>query len=27
LQRNAGTQFDFWLVDVFVSNIQPEHLQ
>jgi hypothetical protein len=27
LQRNAGTQFDFWLVDVFISNIQPEHLQ
>jgi putative methionine-R-sulfoxide reductase with GAF domain len=26
LQRNAGTQFDFWLVDVFNSNIRPEHL-
>jgi putative methionine-R-sulfoxide reductase with GAF domain len=27
LKRNAGTQFDFWLVDVFVNNITPEHLQ
>lgn len=27
LQRNAGTQFDFWLVDMFVQNITPEHLQ
>ena len=27
LKRNAGTQFDFWLVDEFVSNITPEHLQ
>jgi putative nucleotidyltransferase with HDIG domain len=26
LQRNAGTQFDFWLVEVFVSTITPEHL-
>ena len=26
LQRNAGTQFDFWLVEVFVSNISPEYL-
>jgi putative methionine-R-sulfoxide reductase with GAF domain len=27
LKRNAGTQFDFWLVDEFVSNVTPEHLQ
>ena len=27
LKRNAGTQFDFWLVDVFVNHITPEHLQ
>jgi putative methionine-R-sulfoxide reductase with GAF domain len=27
LQRNAGTQFDFWLVDEFINNITPEHLQ
>ncbi len=27
LQRNAGTQFDFWLVEVFVSNITPDHLE
>jgi HD-GYP domain-containing protein (c-di-GMP phosphodiesterase class II) len=27
LQRNAGTQFDFWLVDVFVSNISQEQLE
>jgi HD-GYP domain-containing protein (c-di-GMP phosphodiesterase class II) len=26
LKRNAGTQFDFWLVDVFSSNITPELL-
>ena len=26
LRRNAGTQFDFWLVDVFVGNITPELL-
>ena len=26
LQRNAGTQFDFWLVEVFVQNISPELL-
>jgi HD-GYP domain-containing protein (c-di-GMP phosphodiesterase class II) len=27
LQRNAGSQFDFWIVDVFVSNVTPDHLQ
>jgi putative methionine-R-sulfoxide reductase with GAF domain len=27
LQRNAGTQFDFWLVDMFVQNVTREHLQ
>jgi putative methionine-R-sulfoxide reductase with GAF domain len=27
LKRNAGTQFDFWLVDEFVSNVTPELLQ
>ncbi len=27
LQRNAGTQFDFWLVEVFINNITPEYLQ
>lgn len=27
LKRHAGSQFDFWLVDVFVNNITPEHLQ
>jgi putative nucleotidyltransferase with HDIG domain len=27
LQRNAGSQFDFWLVEVFVNNITTEHLQ
>jgi HD-GYP domain-containing protein (c-di-GMP phosphodiesterase class II) len=27
LKRNAGTQFDFWLVEVFVNNITPEHLE
>jgi len=27
LKRNAGTQFDFWLVEVFVNNITPEHLR
>ncbi|MEW6052192.1 MAG: HD domain-containing phosphohydrolase [Nitrospirota bacterium] len=27
LSRNAGTQFDFWLVEVFVNNISPEHLE
>ncbi|MFH1025872.1 MAG: HD domain-containing phosphohydrolase, partial [Nitrospirota bacterium] len=27
LQRSAGTQFDFWLVEVFIHNITPEHLQ
>jgi putative methionine-R-sulfoxide reductase with GAF domain len=27
LKRNAGTQFDFWLVDEFVNNITPEHLE
>jgi putative methionine-R-sulfoxide reductase with GAF domain len=26
LQRNAGTQFDFWLVEVFIQNISPELL-
>ena len=26
LKRNAGSQFDFWLVDVFVNNISEEHL-
>jgi HD-GYP domain-containing protein (c-di-GMP phosphodiesterase class II) len=26
LNRNAGTQFDFWLVEVFVSNVKPEIL-
>lgn len=26
LQRNAGTQFDFWLVEVFVQNVSPELL-
>ncbi len=26
LKRNAGTQFDFWLVDVFINNVTPEHL-
>jgi putative methionine-R-sulfoxide reductase with GAF domain len=25
LKRNAGSQFDFWLVEVFVSNISSEH--
>jgi GAF domain-containing protein len=27
LKRNAGTQFDFWLVDEFVNNITIEHLE
>jgi putative methionine-R-sulfoxide reductase with GAF domain len=27
LKRNAGTQFDFWLVDEFVANATPELLQ
>lgn len=27
LKRHAGTQFDFWLVEVFINNIAPEHLQ
>lgn len=27
LKRHAGTQFDFWLVEVFINNITPEHLQ
>lgn len=27
LKRNAGSQFDFWLVDIFVSNISLELLQ
>jgi hypothetical protein len=27
LKRHAGTQFDFWLVDTFVSNILSEHIQ
>jgi len=27
LNRHAGTQFDFWLVDIFVGNILPEHIQ
>ncbi len=26
LKRNAGSQFDFWLVDVFVANISAEQL-
>jgi putative nucleotidyltransferase with HDIG domain len=26
LKRNAGSQFDFWLVDLFVDNITPELL-
>ena len=26
LKRNAGTQFDFWLVEIFVTNISPEYL-
>lgn len=27
LKRHAGTQFDFWLVDTFVNNMLPEHIQ
>lgn len=27
LNKNAGTQFDFWLVEVFVSNVKPEILE
>ncbi|TAL77991.1 MAG: HD domain-containing protein, partial [Bacteroidetes bacterium] len=26
LKRNAGTQFDPQLIEVFVNNISPEHL-
>lgn len=26
LRRKAGTQFDPWLVDVFVSTIEPQHV-